>query len=116
MSLEIGKKYFGILHLNEVHIDTEYNIPICLHTKYGNLYVIRKEKEGCANCVGNIPSICSNGIFCSCRLIKKYNKQNKKVLSKFVEDSREHMKIVESDYEWDDFYDEKFKEILNQAI
>lgn len=116
MSFEIGKKYFGILHLDVISTDTPYNIPICLHTRYGNIYIIREDK-GCASCIGCITScITEKNVHCSCSLIKKYNKQNKKVLTHFVNDRIKEDDEKHPETNWSLFYQDKLKKYLDSAI
>lgn len=119
MSLEIGKKYFGILHLKEILTDTPINVKICLHTKHGNIYIY-KVNDDCFHCCGD--SICMRGlkVHCCCKLIAKYNKQNKKVLEKFYDDTARIMAADESNpYNfagWKEYFNNKLNERLNQAI
>lgn len=120
MSLEIGKKYFGILHLNEILSNTPTNVKICLHTKYGNIYIYRVYNDGCFNCCGD--SICMRGlkVHCCCKLIAKYNKQNKKVLEKFYDDACRILAAKEDNpynfESWKEHFNEKLNKKLNEAI
>ena len=116
MSLEIGKKYFGILHLNKIGANTPIDTPICLHTEYGNLYVIRKDSD-CDHCIGRITNcISGNNVHCSTLLIKKYNKQNKKVLTHFVNDRINEDNEQYTSTNWSQFYQDKLKTYLDSAI
>lgn len=120
MSLEIGKKYFGILHLEEINISTPTNVKICLHTKYGNIYIYKVDKGACSSCCGD--SLCMNGlkVHCYCKLIAKYNKQNKKVLEKLYDDKARYM-ITRKDNthsfeSWKKYFNEKLNKVLNDAL
>lgn len=116
MSFEIGKKYFGILHLDKMGISTPDNIQICLHTKYGNLYVIKKGGN-CNECIGDITNCLScDNVHCSTFLIKKYNKHNEKILLRFIKDRVEYMKTVHPESNWDTFYQDKLRTYLDSAI
>lgn len=116
MSFEIGKKYFGILHLDKMGISTPNDIPICLHTKYGNLYVIKKDDGGCLECIGDITNCLScDNVHCSTVLIKKYNKHNEKVLLSFIKDRIEHMKTTNPENDWSLFYLNKLTSYLYHA-
>ena len=120
MSLEIGKKYFGILHLEEIGSDTLTNVKICLHTKYGNIYIYKVDKGGCFSCCGE--SLCMNGlkVHCCCKLIAKYNKQNKKVLEKFYDDAAMHMTTRKDNTysfeSWKEFFNKELNKILDNAL
>ena len=120
MSFEIGKKYFGILHLNEILTDTPTNVKICLHTKYGNIYIYRVYNSDCFNCCGE--SICLRGlkVHCYCKLIAKYNRQNKKVLEKFYDDACRILADKEDNpynfENWKEYFNEKLNKKLNEAI
>lgn len=120
MSLEIGKTLFGILHLKEISTSTPTNIKICLHTKYGNLYIYKVNEGSCFSCCGE--SLCMNGlkVHCYCKLIAKYNKQNKKVLEKFYDDAARHM-ITRKDNtysfeSWKEFFNKELNKSLNNAL
>lgn len=116
MSFEIGKKYFGILHLDVIGMDTPYNIPICLHTRYGNIYITREDK-GCQLCVGYIMScVTDRNVHCSCSLIKKYNKQNKKVLTHFVNDRIKEYNKTYPESDWNLHFNDKLKLLLDSAL
>lgn len=116
MSLEIGKKYFGILHLNIIHDSTPNGTPICLHTKYGNLYIIRRH-TGCSLCIGDITNCIDNdNVHCSCSLIKKYSKQNKKVLTHFLNDRINEFNKKHPGTDWSSHFNYKLKTHLDSAI
>lgn len=120
MSFEIGKKYFGILHLDVIGIGTPTDVKICLHTKYGNIYIYKVDKGGCSSCCGDFICLIGLKVHCCCKLIAKYNKQNKKVLEKFYDDVCRILASKENNpynfESWKEHFNEKLNEKLNEAI
>ena len=121
MSLEIGKKYFGILHLEEIGIGTPTDVKICLHTKYGNVYIYRIDDDsGCSSCCGESLCLQDLKVHCCCKFIAKYNKQNKKVLEKFYDDLARALAAKKSNTynfeSWKEHFNNKLNKKLSEAI
>lgn len=100
----MGETYFGILHLDRIGINTPYDVPICLHTCYGNLYIVRKNhielkpKGACSHCIGH-PLGCGNSfsnVHCYCVFLRKYEKNNRKVANRFLQDEIDRMVAADS--------------------
>ena len=115
----LNKKIFGVLHVTEIWSNMDNNAPICPHTKYGNLYVIKKDKSdfenpgsACFNCC--MQSLCDSNCCCVMRFIDKYRKNNTKVLKKIIVDKIEEMKISYPDTDWKEFFERKIKINLNK--
>lgn len=115
----LNKKLFGILHVTEILLNTPYNVPICLHTKYGNLYIIKKSKHNFEDC--NIAcnhccmdGLCDSSCCCIMRFIDKYKKNNLKVLRNIISDKIKDMEIKYPDMDWKTYLEEKMKINLNR--
>lgn len=101
---------FGILHTKEITLDTPYNVPICLHTEFGNLYITKESKHqhdinssACFSCA--FESYTCKSVSCLVRFLKKYRKNNLKVLEKMNVFNAEYMENRCPDSNWKEFYD-----------
>lgn len=115
----LNKKVFGVLHVTEVLPNMDNNAPICVHTKYGNLYVMKKNKSdfedygsACFHCC--MESLCDSSCCCVMRFIDKYRKNNTKVLKNLVVDKIEEMKISYPNTDWKTFFEKRIRINLNR--
>ena len=115
----LNKKIFGILHVTEILLNVAYNVPICVHTKYGNLYVIKKSKHNfehcniaCNNCC--MDGFCDSSCCCIMRFIDKYKKNNLKVLRNITSDKIKDMEIKYPNIDWKAFFEKKIEVNINR--